>query len=174
MIARDMIIQFMTDLEIAQALVEESRPHRGLIRIRYYGDRALGETAAIAFMRFNADTDSVAESNFRVARRILSEEFPDSVSVESFGGVMGKGEWLIVEMLTPNGELTPAGARVVELYRQLADYPILDDDDHQQLLDDDPYLALKWYGEEAFREIYGDAVYKELMGIVDEDVEEVV
>lgn len=103
----------------------------------YYGERA---GWLIAYGQHASADDNVAESNFRVMARALGidnvgdpydgsngENADNTAAVESYGGAFGRGQYLLVK---PGSE---AEMQAREMLARIADYPLLDEEDHSEL-----------------------------------------
>lgn len=102
----------------------------------YYGGREGWYVVA----EQNASGDALDESNFRVMARALGidnvgdpyngpngQNADDTAAVESYGGAVGHGQWLLVR---PG---SPAEDAAREMLARMDDYPVLDGEDYSEL-----------------------------------------
>jgi hypothetical protein len=94
----------------------------------YYGD--VPSDTWRCLMTRNRDSEARTESNWRVALKKLGGE-SESVVVHRFGH-WACGWWEAIAV----DETSDSYALAKEIYDSLQDYPILDDEDHQELLDE--------------------------------------
>lgn len=103
----------------------------------YYGER---EGWLVAYGQHASNDDTVAESNFRTMAHALGidnvgdpyggpngQNADDTAAVESYGGAFGRGQYLLVK---PGSR---AESEALEMLDRIADYPLLDEDDHSEL-----------------------------------------
>lgn len=103
----------------------------------YYGNMPDFGTRSGIVMGWWECNDVLDRSNFEsTVKELAAAGCTEGVDYEVgstrhwVGGV--RGEQLVVLMLTEDDTLTPAGEIICEIYRQLAEYPVLDEDDYYE------------------------------------------
>lgn len=111
----------------------------------YFGDTPIGDDWGIVYSKIINEGNTLVESNYECIREELEERYPDDYTVEAFSHfAVGSISHIMVRLLTPEGRISAAGIYCAQVWEELEQYPVLDEERWSQMEMDELEDHVRW------------------------------